>query len=88
MGTGTVLVARKPFKVHTWVDRGYYRVGEVIKSNFSARTLDGKPVEGSGELTLYEVKYKDGKLVVKGIVAAGSDQKNLIIDAHCVFPEN
>lgn len=27
-------------------------------------------------------------LVVKGVVAAGSDQKNLIIDAHCVFPEN
>ena len=29
VGTGTVLVARKPFKVYAWVDRGHYRVGDV-----------------------------------------------------------
>ena len=28
VGTGTVLVARQPFKVYAWVDRGYYRVGD------------------------------------------------------------
>ena len=27
-------------------------------------------------------------LVVKGVVAAGSDQSNLVINAHCIFPEN
>ncbi len=27
VGNGTVLVARKPFNVYTWVDRGHYRVG-------------------------------------------------------------
>jgi len=63
VGTGTVLVARKPFKVYAWVDRGYYRIGDVIKTSYSARTLDGKPVRGSGKLTLLEIKYKDGQPV-------------------------
>ncbi len=53
VGTGNVLVARKPFKVYAWVDRGYYRVGDTIKASFNAHTLDSKPVEGKGELTLF-----------------------------------
>ncbi len=63
VGLGKVLVARKPFKVHVWVDRGYYRVGDTIAAHFSARTLDGKPVEGKGELRLLRISYKDGKPV-------------------------
>ena len=42
--TGSVLVARKPFKVFAWVDRGYYRVGDTIHADFNAHTLDNKPV--------------------------------------------
>ena len=63
VGTGTVLVARKPFSVYAWVDRGYYRVGDTVAAHFSARTLDGKPVQGKGELTLLKIGYKDGKPV-------------------------
>ena len=48
VGEGTVLVARKPFKVYAWVDRGYYRVGDTIHASFNAHTLDDKPVEGKG----------------------------------------
>ncbi|MCG3179041.1 MAG: hypothetical protein BIFFINMI_01372 [Phycisphaerae bacterium] len=62
-GTGKVLVARHPFKVYAWVDRGYYRVGDVIHASFKAQRLDEKPVEGQGELTLYSVSYKDGQPV-------------------------
>ncbi len=54
VGTGNVLVARKPFKVYAWVDRGYYRVGDTIDASFSAHTLDGKPVQGKGKLTLLQ----------------------------------
>ncbi|MBN2579397.1 MAG: alpha-2-macroglobulin [Pirellulales bacterium] len=61
VGQGTVLVARKPFTVTAWVDRGYYRVGDTVAAHFSARTLDGKPVEGKGELKLLKISYKDGK---------------------------
>jgi uncharacterized protein YfaS (alpha-2-macroglobulin family) len=56
-GTGDVLVARKPFKVYAWVDRGHYRAGDTIKSSFRAQTLDGKPVQGEGQLTLFKISY-------------------------------
>ena len=59
VGQGKVLVARSPFKVNTWLDRGYYRVGEVISANACARTLDGKPVAGKGTLQLLKVSYDD-----------------------------
>jgi len=58
VGKGNVLVARKPFKVHAWVNRGHYRVGDVIRADFNARTLDGKPVQGKGKLALYRITYQ------------------------------
>ncbi len=63
VGTGKVLVARKPFKVFAWVDRGYYRVGDVVKAEFNAQTLNGKPITGEGKLDLLKITYKDGKPV-------------------------
>lgn len=61
VGTGKVLVARKPFKVFTWLQRGYYRVGDTIQANFKAQTLDNKPVEGQGELSLLKISYVKGE---------------------------
>lgn len=58
-GTGNVLVSRKPFSVFTWVDHGHYRAGDTVKAYFRAQTLDQKPVEGKGELTLYQITYND-----------------------------
>ena len=49
VGQGTVLVARKPFKVYAWVDRGHYQVGDTVQADFSAQTLDNKPVQGKGK---------------------------------------
>ncbi|MBU4122816.1 alpha-2-macroglobulin [bacterium] len=63
VGTGQVLVAREPFKVYAWVDRGYYRKGDVVRASFSAMTLDNKPVKGKGVLNLYRITYKDNKPV-------------------------
>ncbi|MBN1671918.1 MAG: alpha-2-macroglobulin [Kiritimatiellae bacterium] len=57
VGQGKVLVARKPFKVYAWVDRGHYRVGDTIRADFSAQTLDNKPVQGKGTLTLFRISY-------------------------------
>jgi uncharacterized protein YfaS (alpha-2-macroglobulin family) len=62
VGTGNVLVARKPFQVTAWVDRGYYRTGDTVKASFMAQTLANKPVSGKGQLALYKISYdKDGK---------------------------
>ena len=67
-GKGAVLVARKPFKVTLWTDRGYYRVGDVAMVSGAARTLDGKPVKGDGKLTLYEISYDDDNQPVEKVV--------------------
>jgi uncharacterized protein YfaS (alpha-2-macroglobulin family) len=56
-GTGSVLAARRPFKVFAWVNRGFYRAGDTIEASFKAQTLDQKPVEGTGVLTLYQISY-------------------------------
>ncbi len=57
VGSGEVLVARKPFQVFAWVDRGYYRVGDTVAASFAARRLDNKPVEGAGKLRLLKITY-------------------------------
>ncbi|MGB2611157.1 MAG: alpha-2-macroglobulin family protein, partial [Isosphaeraceae bacterium] len=57
VGTGTVLVARKPFTVYIWVDRGHYRTGDTIDAAIRAQTLDRKPVAGKGTLTLLQIRY-------------------------------
>ena len=46
-----------------WLDRGYYRTGDTIRAHFAARTLDGKPVQGRGELRLLKISYENGKPV-------------------------
>jgi uncharacterized protein YfaS (alpha-2-macroglobulin family) len=61
VGQGDVLVARKPFKVYAWVDKGYYRVGDTISASFKAQSLDQKPVAGKGLLKLHRITYKDNK---------------------------
>ncbi|HEY2759361.1 MAG TPA: MG2 domain-containing protein, partial [Pirellulales bacterium] len=66
VGEGKVLVARKPFKVYAWIDRGYYRIGDEIHAEFQVQTLDQKPVGGTGvigEVSLYQIAYSNGKPV-------------------------
>ena len=68
VGSGSVLVAREPFKTYAWVDRGHYRVGDVVQASFQAQTPDSKPVQGKGELTLFAVSYDaDMKPVEKAV---------------------
>ncbi|MFW5857882.1 MAG: alpha-2-macroglobulin family protein, partial [Planctomycetota bacterium] len=57
VGAGKVLVAREPFQVTAWVDRGYYRVGDTVEAHFIAQTIAHEPVAGDGALTLYRVTY-------------------------------
>ena len=62
VGQGNVLVARKPFKVFVWPNRGYYNERETAEFRFKAQTLDQKPVEGKGQAKLFRVQYdKNGK---------------------------
>lgn len=53
VGNGSVLAAREPYSVTTWLDRGYANLGDKVTGTFSARTLDGKKVEGTATAILY-----------------------------------
>ncbi len=59
VGEGEVLVARQPFKVYAWTDRGHYRVGETIQAGFKAQSLARKPVQGKGLLRLLRITYDE-----------------------------
>jgi hypothetical protein len=59
VGAGNVLVARRLFKVFVWLGRGYLRAGDAIPAELAARTLDGKPVQGRGQLQLFRITYNE-----------------------------
>jgi alpha-2-macroglobulin len=61
IGQGDVLVARRPFKVYAWTDRGHYRVGDTVRAGFKVQTLAAKPVRGKGLLRLHRITYRDSK---------------------------
>ncbi|HJT79421.1 MAG TPA: MG2 domain-containing protein, partial [Gemmataceae bacterium] len=82
VGTGDVLVSREPFKVFAWVDRGHYRAGDTVRASFRAQTLDRKPVEGKGELTLYRVSYNDKHEPVEKAVWTWKLNTNAEGEAH------
>lgn len=68
VGTGNVMVARQPFKVFAWVDRGYYRAGDTVLAQFSAHTLDQKPVPGKGKLKLFKIAYDAQQKPIETVV--------------------
>ena len=86
VGTGNVLVSRKPFQVFSWVDRGHYRSGDTVKAYFTAQTLDRKPVEGKGELTLYQVSYDKANKPVeeKEVIKPGSWTPTSKASCECI----
>jgi hypothetical protein len=63
VANGRVLVAREPFKVYVWTNRGYYRTGDTMELEMAARTIAGEPVKARGELRLLKIAYEEGKPV-------------------------
>ena len=55
--TGEVLVAREPFKVFVWTDRGHYQTGDTVAVSLQARTPDGEGVPGAGKVRLFRVTW-------------------------------
>ena len=68
VGTGEVKVARAPFKVFSWVDKGHYRVGDTITAHFQAHTLNQKPIEGKGNLKLFRITYDEKRQPIETLV--------------------
>lgn len=59
LGRGEVLVARQPFSVVAWTDRGHYEVGQAIEAGVRALTLDQKGVQGTGRVALLKIGYNE-----------------------------
>ncbi len=55
--SGSVIASREPFKIYTWLNRGYYAVNQTIDANFLAQTLDRRPIEGTGRVELLRITY-------------------------------
>ncbi|HWB07219.1 MAG TPA: alpha-2-macroglobulin family protein [Verrucomicrobiales bacterium] len=72
LGSGQVLVARQPFSVTTWTDRGHYEVGQSIEAGVRAMTLDRKGVKGAGRASLLKIGYNE-KGEPKETEVAGQD---------------
>ncbi len=77
---GSVVAARQPFKIYTWLHRGFYRVGDTVEANFMAQTLNRQPVAASGRLDLLRVTYdaerQPQETVVESWDARTDDQGN------------
>ncbi len=74
---GSVIAAQEPFKIYSWVDRGFYQVGDRIKANFQARQLDGSPVTGSGKVDLLRLRYDANAKPQEQIVASFAAQTDV-----------
>ncbi len=69
LGSGQVLVARRPFSVTTWTDRGHYEVGSPIAIGVRALTLDQKGISGTGRASLLKIAYNEKGEPVESEVA-------------------
>jgi alpha-2-macroglobulin len=59
--SGSVIASREPFKIYSWLGRGFYRVGQTVDAHFTARTLGGTAVQGTGKLDLLRVTYDENR---------------------------
>ncbi|MGN6546242.1 MAG: alpha-2-macroglobulin family protein, partial [Aureliella sp.] len=55
--SGSVIASREPFKIYSWLGRGFYEVNQIVDANFLAQTLDRRPVAASGKLELLRITY-------------------------------
>ncbi len=67
---GSVIAAQEPFKIYSWLDRGYYSVGDRMSAHFQARQLDGTAVSGSGKVDLLRITYDDQQKPQEQVVAS------------------
>jgi len=56
-GSGSATATRAPFRVCIWPDRGFYQVGDTVRVEGSARTIDGTPVPGQASIRLLHIRY-------------------------------
>lgn len=62
VGSGSVLISSKPFKLTTWVDKGYYHSNDTVTAKIKAQTAQQKPIQAEGSAQLFKIHYgSDGE---------------------------
>jgi len=62
VGSGSVLVARDPFRVFVHLERGHLRPGEASPVKVHVRLPDGRAQAGKGIATLYRLTFPGGEM--------------------------
>jgi alpha-2-macroglobulin len=65
---GQVIAARQAFKIYSWLENGFYQVGDEIIASFEARALNGTTVQGTGKLELLRISYDKQRKPVETLV--------------------
>lgn len=73
VGSGSVTVARQPFRVYAWADRGFTRVGDSFTASFAARTPGGGGVAGTATVRLLKIEWNDANEPVETEVQVWKD---------------
>lgn len=61
VGSGSVVVAREPFDVAVWTNRGHYKAGDDIAVSIRAGSLDNSTVAGEAKVRLLKITYEGDK---------------------------
>ncbi|MGN6133851.1 MAG: alpha-2-macroglobulin family protein, partial [Aureliella sp.] len=72
--SGSVIASRQPFKIYSWLGRGYYEVNQTVEAHFVAQTLDRQPVAAAGKLELLRITYDAQRRPQETVVEAWDAQ--------------
>ncbi len=67
-GTGSVDVSNGKLAMLTWLDRGFYQIGDDVQVSFNVQTGNGKAVNKEGELQLYLITYNSEGVPTENLV--------------------
>lgn len=70
VSSGNVVAAREAFQIYTWLDKGFYEVGEEVTVNFHSRMLDGTDVNSSGVLDLLRITFDENRQPIEQPVSS------------------
>lgn len=56
-GSGKVTAVKKPFRVHTWTEKGFYAPNQPVRVSIQTRRIDGVPVSGKGKAAVTRLRY-------------------------------
>jgi uncharacterized protein YfaS (alpha-2-macroglobulin family) len=76
VGKGSVVVARAPFRVFGWTNRGHYQVNDTIDLTFQARTPTGGAVKGTTDVRLLRIAYDQARQPVETVVEEWQPELN------------